>query len=158
MRQPDFTTTFVVDQTAAEVFSAVTDVRGWWSQQIDGDTDRLHAEFHYDNGEVHQSTMHIMDFVPQQRVVWKCLANTFNFVDDPAEWVGTTLHFVMSAEGERTRLTFTHVGLVPDYECFEVCSSAWGGYVGDSLRSLITTGKGNPNNAVRDAEALSQRH
>jgi len=42
-------------------------------------------------------------------------------------------------------LTFTHVGLVPEYECFEVCSDGWGTYVGQSLRALITTGKGMPN-------------
>ena len=36
-------------------------------------------------------------------------------------------------------------GLVPEYECFNVCSNAWGFYVKTSLRSLITTGKGRPN-------------
>jgi hypothetical protein len=32
--------------------------------------------------------------------------------------------------------------LVPAYECFESCSNAWGFYVNGSLRSLISTGKG----------------
>ena len=30
-------------------------------------------------------------------------------------------------------------------ECFEACSDAWGGYIKGSLRSLIATGKGQPN-------------
>ena len=40
---------------------------------------------------------------------------------------------------------FTHVGLAPDDECYEACSDAWGSYIKHSLRSLITTGKGQPN-------------
>ncbi|MFF5206596.1 hypothetical protein [Streptosporangium sp. NPDC000396] len=39
---------------------------------------------------------------------------------------------------------FIHQGLVPAYECFEVCSNAWSFYVDDNLQSLITTGEGKP--------------
>jgi len=35
-------------------------------------------------------------------------------------------------------------GLVPDYQCFDKCSSAWSFYINDNLRKLITTGKGEP--------------
>jgi hypothetical protein len=35
--------------------------------------------------------------------------------------------------------------LVPQFECYDSCSDAWGGYVKGSLRSLITKGKGWPN-------------
>src|SRR6266446_2232400 len=35
--------------------------------------------------------------------------------------------------------------LLPEYECFHVCSNAWGSYINGSLRSLITTAKGRPN-------------
>jgi hypothetical protein len=45
----------------------------------------------------------------------------------------------------KTELRFTHVGLVPAFECYGGCSDAWGFYINDSLRSLITTGKGQPN-------------
>jgi hypothetical protein len=38
-----------------------------------------------------------------------------------------------------------------------VRSNAWGGYVGDSLPSLIATGHADPNNDNRNAEALAQR-
>ncbi len=48
-------------------------------------------------------------------------------------------------QGNQTELRFTHVGLVPAYQCYNVCSDAWGTYVKGSLRDLITTGKGQPN-------------
>ena len=126
-------------------------------QRIDGPTDALGAEFHYDNSPVHEATMRIVELVPEQSVVWQCIDNKFDFIEDKTEWIGTTLRFELTSEAGGTRVRFTHEGLVPDYECYDVCENAWGGYINGSLRSLITTGQGNPNNAVRDAEALSHR-
>jgi hypothetical protein len=34
--------------------------------------------------------------------------------------------FEVTKKDNKTDLRFTHVGLVPEYECFGVCSSAWG--------------------------------
>ena len=34
---------------------------------------------------------------------------------------------------------------MPAYECYDVCSNAWGQYITGSLGKLITTGKGEPN-------------
>lgn len=44
-----------------------------------------------------------------------------------------------------TELRFTHAGLVPSIECYGDCSRAWGFYINESLRQLIMTGKGQPN-------------
>jgi hypothetical protein len=54
-----------------------------------------------------------------------------------------------------TEVRFTHAGLVPEYECFDVCSNAWGFFIGDSLRNLITTGDGTP--IAKADEAASSR-
>jgi hypothetical protein len=46
MSQADYlTATVSVAQTPDEVFAAVTNVRGWWSENIIGDTADLHDEF-----------------------------------------------------------------------------------------------------------------
>ena len=41
-------------------------------------------------------------------------------------------------------MTFTHVGLVPDCECFGACLTGWSHYIHESLLNLINTGKGLP--------------
>ncbi len=141
----NYTTTFSVDQTPEEVFDAVNNVRGWWSGEIDGSTDKLGAEFTYRYKDLHRSTQKITEFVPGKKVVWHVLDSRINFVKDKTEWKGTDIVFEITRKGDKTELRFTHVGLLPAFECYGACSDAWGFYINDSLRSLITTGKGEPN-------------
>jgi hypothetical protein len=141
----DLTYTFSVEQSPEEVFAAINNVRGWWPGEIEGRTDRLGAEFTYRYKDIHYSKQRITEFVPGKRVAWLVLDGFLNFVDDKTEWTGTKIAFDIAKRGDHTEVRFTHVGLVPEYECFEACSGAWGFYVKSSLRSLIATGKGEPN-------------
>ena len=145
MKTEGYTTSFTVDQTPDEVFHAINNVRGWWSGAIQGDTDKLGAEFIYRYQDVHFCKLKIADFIPAKKVVWHVLENRFNFTKDKNEWKGTEIVFEVSKKGNKTEIRFTHRGLVPEYECFDVCSNAWGSYINGSLRSLMTTGKGQPN-------------
>ncbi len=158
MNDQNFTRTFTVDQSPEEAFAAINNVRGWWSEEIEGSTDMLGEEFKYHFKDVHRSTMKITELVPNKKVVWRVLDNYFNFTKDKTEWTGTDITFEISKKGDKTEIHFTHLGLVPEYECFNVCSNAWGSYITGSLRDLITTGKGQPNvgHAITDSErALS---
>ena len=94
--------------------------------------------------------MQITEFVPGQKVVWLALDNYFNFTEDKTEWKGTKVIFDISKIDCKTQLRFSHEGLVPEYECFSVCSNTWGSYINGSLRSLITTGKGKPNQKEKE--------
>jgi uncharacterized protein YndB with AHSA1/START domain len=145
MQSTDFTTTVTVDQSPEEAFAAITDVRGWWSGEIEGSTDELGAEFTYRHQDVHYSKQRISELVPGEKVTWAILDSMLNFTDDPNEWNGTTVTFDIAREGGRTKVRFAHVGLTPESECFDSCSSAWGFYINTSLRDLITTGQGDPN-------------
>ena len=157
MTNQDFTTTFSIDRTPGEVFTAVNNVRGWWSEEIEGTTDRLGAEFTYHYEDVHRCKMKITEFVPGKKVVWLVLDNHFNFTEDKTEWKGTKVIFEVSKKDATTQLRFTHEGLVPEYECFNVCSNAWGSYINRSLRSLIETGKGRPNQKEKGERKKASR-
>jgi len=152
MDNRDFTTSIQVDQTPQEAFDAINNVRGWWSEEIKGDTDRLNAEFTYHYKDVHISKMKIIEFIPGKKVVWLVLDNYFNFTKDKSEWKGNKIIFEIAEKDNKTQLQFTQEGLVPGYECYEVCHDAWSNYIKNSLRSLVTTGKGQPNPKAKDAE------
>src|SRR5271154_6094705 len=145
MNDQNLTITFTVDQTPEQAFAAINDVRGWWSGDIEGSTDKLGDEFTYRYKDVHYSKQKITEFIPGEKVVWLVLDGYLGFVEDKTEWKGTHITFEVSKKGEQTEVRFTHVGLVPDYECFDKCSNAWSFYIRGSLRSLIVTGKGEPN-------------
>jgi hypothetical protein len=147
MNSNDYTTSFVVDQTPQQVFDAVTNVRGWWSGDIKGATDKLGAEFTYRYQDLHRSRQTITELVPGKRVVWHIADAWLSFVKDKDEWNGTEIVFEIARKGDKTELRFTHVGLAPRIECYGKCAGAWGFYINESLRSLITTGKGDPNGA-----------
>ena len=141
MSNPSFTTTFTVDQTPEEVFAAFNNVRAWWTGNIEGSTDQLGAEFTYRYQDIHYSKQKITEFVPGQKVVWHVVDAQLNFVDDKTEWKGTNITFDIAQKGDQTEVTFTHRGLVPDFECFNNCSTAWGSLINGNLRRLITSGE-----------------
>ncbi|WP_457289838.1 SRPBCC family protein [Pedobacter sp. UYP24] len=141
----DYHTSFSVDKSSKEVFNAVTNMRGWWSEEIEGPTDQLNAEFNYHYKDVHSCTMKMVELIPNKKVVWLVTKNNFNFTLDKSEWIGTKLSFEIAEKDGKTLLHFTHIGLVPEYECFEICRNAWTDYINTSLYNLITTGKGKPN-------------
>ena len=145
MATQDFTTTILVDESPAAVFSAINNPRGWWSEEIEGGTEKLDDEFAYRYKDVHNCTMKLIEVTPNKKVVWLVKDNYFSFTKDTSEWTGTRIVFEISEKDNKTQLRFTHMGLVKAYECFDVCSSAWTRYIQQSLRNLITTGKGQPN-------------
>ena len=145
MSKQDYTTAFTVEQTPKQAFDAINNVRGWWSGEIEGPTDKLGDEFTYRYKDIHYSKPKLIEVVPDQKVVWLALDSYLNFAEDKTEWNGTKIIFEIASKGGKTEVRFTHQGLVPQIECFENCSSAWSYYINGSLRSLIATGKGQPN-------------
>ena len=145
MDNKDFTATILVDQTPATAFNAIKNFRAWWSQDIEGNTDKLNETFFYHYKDVHLCKLKLIEMVPDEKLVYLVVDNEFNFVKDKTEWINTKLIFEITKEGEKTKVTFTHEGLVQEYECYNVCHDAWTSYIQGSLQSLITTGKGKPN-------------
>jgi len=142
MKSQNFSTAFTVDQTPEEAFAAINNVRGWWAGKpgIEGSTDKLGDEFTYRYTPHHYSKQKITEFIPGKKVVWLVLDSALNFVEAKTEWKGTKITFEIARKDGKTEVRFTHVGLVPDNECYGACSNAWGSLINGSLRSLIATG------------------
>jgi uncharacterized protein YndB with AHSA1/START domain len=142
MNGQNFTTTFSVDESPEEVFAAVADVAKWWTGDVEGRTESLGDEFIYSYPGAHYSKQKITELVPGKKIVWRVIDSRLDGPDDPTEWTGTEITFEISPKGGQTELHFAHLGLVPEVECFDACSSAWGFYINRSLRRLITAGEG----------------
>src|SRR4029078_4224271 len=102
MKSQDFTTSFLVDKTPSEVFNAVNNVRGWWSGEIEGNTEKLNDEFNYHYKDMHSCKMKLVEVVPDKKVVWLVLDNFFSFIKDKSEWKGTKVIFDISKHDNKT--------------------------------------------------------
>lgn len=140
-----YSTSYTVEQSPDEVYAAVLDVRSWWTGEVEGSTDEAGAEFTYRHPPQHYSRQRVTELEPGRRVVWQVTDSNLSFVSVPDEWTGSEIVFDIAAVQGGTELRFTHVGLVPDVECYGACSTGWLHYVGGSLHSLITTGRGLPD-------------
>lgn len=141
MKTQDLTFTLIVDQTPEVVFNAVNNVRGWWSETLEGDSEKLNDEFIYRYQDMHYSKQRLVEVVPNQKVVWLVLDSYLSFIEDKTEWTGTKISFEISTEQDKTHLVFTHHGLNPQVECYNACFDGWSHYIKGSLVALITAGE-----------------
>ena len=144
MNKQDYTASFSVDASPEQVFNSINSVSKWWTDDLEGSSEELNDEFTVHFGEVHVSTQKITALVPGKKIAWLVTASKLNFIKDQQEWNNTNIQFDISRQGNQTQVNFTHVGLVPQIECFKDCSRGWDFYFKGSLFKLLTEGKGTP--------------
>jgi hypothetical protein len=143
MGDPDFTITILVEQTPAEVFEVLLNVRAWWSglyeESFEGNSEKVGDEFTFlAGGGAHYTRQKMVELVPHKKVTWLVTEANLSFVDKTDEWVGTKISFEIFEENNKTKIVFTHKGLVPEFECYDSCAPAWTQYVQEQLMNLMT--------------------
>lgn len=151
------TATITIDRTPDEVFAAITNVRGWWNENVIGNTAARLDEFVFTDDYTHAgetaqgkagirfARFRLTEVEPGKRLVWHVVDSYLTFVDDRGEWTDTDVVFDITADTQGTTLHFTHVGLTAaESQCFDACSRGWTFYITKSLPQLITTGTGQP--------------
>jgi hypothetical protein len=142
MPTSNFTTTILVYNSANEVFNSINNVSGWWQGEIKGSSKKLNDEFEYRMLDIHFSKQKVVEIIPNEKVVWLVTDSNLSSFRNKSEWNGTKIIFEITEINGKTQLRFTHLGLVPSFQCYGDCSSAWELLVQQSLFSLITKGKG----------------
>ena len=142
METGNFTTSILVANTPAEVFNTILDVRAWWSglfeESFNGTSEKTGDEFTFlAGGGLHFTRQKLVELVPNKKVSWLVTEANLSFVEDSAEWVGTKITFDISGEIGKTKVVFTHEGLVPDFQCYDACSTAWSAYIGTQLINAL---------------------
>jgi uncharacterized protein YndB with AHSA1/START domain len=135
----------VLEASPPTAYAALTTpegLRGWWTQDCDVET-QVGGTLRFRFGRNHKE-MRIERLEPGREVRWRCTGAHIARLTRTDEWVGTQLVFRLLPEGEgRTRLDFEHIGLVPSFECYELCSDGWRHFLA-SLRQFLETGRGTP--------------
>ncbi len=143
MNNQDYTVRIAANVSARDAFNSINRVSDWWAMHFEGHSEKLNDVFTVRFGETFV-TFKIIDMVPDKKVVWQVLDCNLHRFRDKKEWKDTKVSFEITQQGDTTQVQFTHIGLVPTVECYEVCQKGWDQYAKQSLLKLITEGKGYP--------------
>jgi len=144
MKKQDYHVSITVNATAKEAFNGINSVTKWWTEYLEGSSQKLNDVFTVRFDDVHVSTQKLVEVVPDKKIVWLVTDSKLNFVQDKQEWTNTKISFDIDEQDGKTQISFTHIGLVPEIECYGGCSNAWGQYIKGSLFKLLSEGKGMP--------------
>ena len=142
MKQQDFTTSILVEQSPEDAYNAILNVRAWWSglynESFEGSSEKVGEEFSFRAGDgAHYIKQKLVELVPNKKVTWLVTEANLSFVDKTDEWEGTMFGFEISQEAGKTKIVFTHKGLVPEFECYDACAPAWTQYMQEKLTAAI---------------------
>ncbi len=146
MMESNFQCSFTADVAPQAATDAISNVPAWWARNFEGASRAAGEVFTVRFGDTFV-TFRITELVPGQRIVWKVTDSHLHWLTDKKEWNGTEVQWDVSRNGDSTEVTLTHVGLVPEIECYENCKGGWTFYATESLYELLTKGQGSPNQA-----------
>lgn len=144
MKNQDYKISFTVDVPLHEVFQKINRVTDWWTDELKGYSEKVNDVFTVQFGDIHLSTQKVTELIPDKKVVWLVTDSKLTFVEKQQEWTNTQIVFELSQSNNQTHVDFTHIGLVPEVQCYDGCSKGWDYYINGSLFKYLTTGKGTP--------------
>ena len=144
MKGQDYQISITVNATAHEAFKSISSVSQWWTEDLEGSSQKLNDEFTVRFGDIHASKQKVIEVIPDKKVVWLVTDSKLNFLEDKREWTNTKIVFEILTRNNQTQIRFTHIGLVPEAECYDSCVKGWDQYIKGSLFKLLIEGKGTP--------------
>lgn len=143
MNQQNYQCSFTANITATEALENISHVSEWWTGNYEGSSKKPGDTFTVRFGETFVN-FEIVEAIPNKKIVWQVVDCNLHWLKDKKEWKGTQLSWEVSPENNSTRINMTHVGLIPEIECYENCKKGWDFYAGESLKKLMTEHKGMP--------------
>jgi hypothetical protein len=143
MTQQNYHNSIIANITAKEAFENIGRVSEWWAKNFKGYSQKLNDIFTVRFGETFV-TFKITEVVRNKKIVWKVIDCYLHWLTDKKEWKDTKINWQVSTKKKSTQIDMTHIGLIPEIECYDNCKKGWDFFVGESLLKLITEGNGLP--------------
>jgi hypothetical protein len=144
MDQQNYNACIAVTINPREAFEGISHVSEWWATNFEGSAKNLNDVFTVRFGETFV-TFKIVEMVADKKIVWQVIDCHLFWLNDKSEWKDTKIAWEISTKNNLTQISMTHVGLVPEIECYTDCQKGWNFYVKESLFKLLTERKGLPD-------------
>ena len=140
-----YSTEFPISAKPESVYNAITkDIDKWWTELSNQALlvgEQLIVRFE----KTTRWVMTVSEAFPNRSLVWKVADGNHDLEDITTkdEWKGTSIKWKIVENETGSKVTFTHEGLVPALQCYKICETGWGYFLG-SLKNYIEAGKGYP--------------
>ena len=144
-KQRDYQAEISANISPEEAFDKISRVPEWWGTNFEGKSTKVNDEFtvRFPNGDMYK--IRISEIDPNKRIVWEVIDGFQTWVKNPSEWKGTKIEWdIRKEKNGRVSIDLTHLGLVPEIECFDRCTRGWNWLMQESLSKFLTEGKGLP--------------
>jgi hypothetical protein len=156
MNQPSYHSSITINITALAAFDGINHVSAWWANHVEGSSKKLNDVFTVRFGKTF-ANIKITELIPGKKIIWLVEDCYMDLLKDKNEWKDTQIIWDIKAKGDQTIVSMTHLGLVPELECFKDCTGGWNFYVGESLFNFLTRNKGLPGTGIRATIANGSR-
>jgi hypothetical protein len=143
MENRNYHKTLIVKASAEEAMKKISRIALWWRNDFSGDAEKLNSKFTVPFGAPSFVDFVVSESAPGKKLVWKVTDCYLPWFKDTKEWNNTEVVFTLSSENGGTQINFTHVGLVPEVECYEACEKGWNGHL-NQLAGFINENKELP--------------
>ena len=136
----DYKKTVLISSNKENVFKSLTEeISNWWGN-MDNTVQKEGDIFTVSWGEPWYK-FKVLEFTPFSIITWKCIdCNQIigSLKDVEKEWIGTKLQWeIKTIKGKEVEVSLIHQGLIPEFTCYKVCSSAWDNFIGNSLKNYL---------------------
>lgn len=142
----NFTTSITLQARDDKIFEGLTgQISEWWTEMFEGSAKEVGQTFTIRFGPEVFKTMRVEELTRNKKVIWwvdDALIDLAELVNKK-EWVNTRIIWDISTIQNGTSLKVTHIGLTPEIECYELCTSGWQSFL-YSFNKFVTTGVGTP--------------
>lgn len=137
METKDYNVALTVNATPGDAFKKIAKIESWWRKDFKGDAENMDSAFTVPFGDPAFVNFKVAASEPGKKLVWVVTDCFLPWFKDQKEWNGTKVVWEIAGTDNTTQIKMTHVGLVPEVECYQVCETGWNGHINGGLLHFI---------------------
>jgi hypothetical protein len=141
MDQKSYQCNITANVTSQEAFNIISNnITEWWAEQFEGSANNLDDVFvvHFGEAEV---TIKTVGFVPGRKIFWRVIDSNLPWLNNKSAWTDTQIVWQFLPGNHATEISMTHIGLIPETECYNDSVKSWNYFIKENLFNLLTSNK-----------------